>query len=237
MVTYPCDFNFIWGGSGASSLHILLWSYRVLLPGDLASHFVCRFQVWKLTQFRKLGKGSWLSIELVAHSFLIFRLHRMRNILGDWPPNLNLSSIKHLTVLCILDTILPQSPCCHHICTYFAQLPGLQHFGILLSAFLSGNPVLSNNSYIHTFSLEFQMMQVPPPAYPSYFGKWCIPWASPWNKQMKCLLALDNILLSIPTSNSHLTPSSTAWHENFVPTLCSVRFLFSKPTAGSLPHH
>lgn len=130
--------------------------------------------------------------------------------------------------------ILPHSPC-YHIYTYFSQLPGLQHFGILLSALLSGNPVLSNISYIHPFSSEFQMMQAPPPAHPSYFGKWCIPWASPWNNQMECLLALHNILLSIPTSDSHLTPSSTACHGNFVPTLCSVSFLFSKPTAGSLP--
>lgn len=71
------------------------WSCRVLLSRNLASPSVCGFWVWKQIQFGKLDKESCLSIGAVAHSLLIFCLHRLKSIHGDGPPILLLGSMKH----------------------------------------------------------------------------------------------------------------------------------------------
>lgn len=161
----------------------------------------------------------------------------MKNILGDCPPNLNLGSIKHLTVLCILDILYCHI---HHVIISIPIFHSRLASNILGFYYLhccQGTQYLVTFPIFIPFLRSFRWCKHPHQHIPHtsasgvYHGlphgtiRWNVCWP-----YIIFYLAYPLLIATWP-----LPPLPAMGILNFVPTLCSVSFLFSKPTAGSLP--
>lgn len=148
---------------------------------------------------------------MVAHSFLIFCLHRLKSIHGDGPPILLLGSMKHHGFIQLTHlTLLPQASiiCTPIVHSHLASIILGFHHWLYQGAPFSKQQILWPSLFCVSGDVNAR-----PWAQPSSFSKREYPGPSMEQGQIECLLVLRSISLSMPTSVRHSAPSSTVCHE------------------------